>query len=85
MGAVTALQFTPMLLFTLHGGRSADRYDKRRLLVLCNIASGGCALILGVLVLSGAVRLRDRPGHGAQRGELCPGRRRRRGAVRDSN
>ncbi|MFF6773359.1 MFS transporter [Streptomyces sp. NPDC012637] len=55
LGTVTALQFTPMLLLTLYGGRLADRHDKRRLLVGCNLASALCALALLVLVVRGAV------------------------------
>ncbi|MFF5448507.1 MFS transporter [Streptomyces sp. NPDC012888] len=57
LGTVTALQFAPLLLFTLHGGLLADRYDKRRLLVAANLAGGALALLLAVLVLSGQVRL----------------------------
>src|SRR6266496_3637594 len=34
LGIVTALQFGPTLLFSLWGGVLADRYDKRRLLML---------------------------------------------------
>ncbi|MFJ8660961.1 MFS transporter [Streptomyces sp. NPDC093795] len=57
LGAVTALQFTPMLLLTLYGGRLADRHDKRMLLTLANLAAGALALVLAVLVLTGTVRL----------------------------
>ncbi|MFF3863581.1 MFS transporter [Streptomyces sp. NPDC002209] len=57
LGTVTALQFTPILLLTLYGGLMADRYDKRRLLVAANVAAGGLALLLAVLVLAGEVRL----------------------------
>ncbi|WP_370468650.1 MFS transporter [Frankia sp. B2] len=57
LGLVTALQFTPMLLLTLYGGRLADRYDKRRLLTVANLASGLLALALSLLVLTGTVRL----------------------------
>ncbi|MDT3396545.1 MFS transporter [Streptomyces sp. B1866] len=57
LGVVTAAQFTPLLLLTLYGGRLADRYDKRVLLVLANLASGVLALGLAVLVLCDAVRL----------------------------
>ena len=57
LGAVTALQFAPMLLLTLYGGRLADRYDKRLLLTLCNLVSGAYALALAVLVLAGALEL----------------------------
>lgn len=57
LGLVTALQFAPILLLTLYAGRLADRYDKRRLLVLANIAAGLLALLLGLLLLSGGERL----------------------------
>ncbi|WP_462188708.1 MFS transporter, partial [Frankia sp. CcWB2] len=57
LGLVTALQFTPMLLLTLYGGKLADRYDKRRLLTVANLASGLLALALSLLVLAGTVRL----------------------------
>jgi MFS family permease len=32
LGLVTALQFTPVLLLTLYGGKLADRFDKQKLL-----------------------------------------------------
>ncbi|MFF3378932.1 MFS transporter [Streptomyces sp. NPDC002680] len=51
LGAVTALQFTPMLLLTLYGGRLADRHDKRMLLTVCNLVSAVAALLLALLVL----------------------------------
>ncbi|MFF7648089.1 MFS transporter [Streptomyces canus] len=57
LGLVTALQFTPLLLLTLHAGGLADRHDKRRLLMAANLASGVLALLLGVLVLSGRAGL----------------------------
>ncbi|MFF3325825.1 MFS transporter [Streptomyces sp. NPDC002889] len=57
LATVTALQFTPMLLFTLYGGRLADRYDKRTLLIGANAVSGLLALLLAVLVLGGTARL----------------------------
>ncbi|WP_222724138.1 MFS transporter [Streptomyces sp. OR43] len=53
LGTVTALQFTPMLLLTLHGGRLADRYDKRVLLLAANLLSGLLALLLATSVLTG--------------------------------
>jgi MFS family permease len=56
LGAVTALQFAPLLLTPLGGGL-ADRYDKRALLVLANAASGVLALGFGALVWGGSVRL----------------------------
>jgi MFS family permease len=57
LGMVTALQFTPLLLLTLYGGRLADRYDKRALLVGANLVSGALALLLALLALTGTVRL----------------------------
>ncbi|MGW2014272.1 MFS transporter [Streptomyces sp. NPDC001927] len=57
LGTVTALQFAPMLLLTLYGGRLADRYDKRALLTGANLVSGLLALALAVLVLTGTAGL----------------------------
>ncbi len=57
LGLVTAIQFAPFLIFTLHGGLLADRVDKRLLLVLTNTFGGLSALVLGVLVVSGKVEL----------------------------
>ncbi|MFJ2396955.1 MFS transporter [Streptomyces sp. NPDC087843] len=57
LGVVTALQFSPLLLFTLYGGRLADRHDKRLLLTLATRASGFLAPALAVLVLTGSVQL----------------------------
>ncbi|MET7394667.1 MFS transporter [Dactylosporangium sp. NPDC005572] len=57
LGVVTALQFTPVLLLTLYGGQLADRYDKRRLLLIANGAGALVATLLGVLVVSGVVTL----------------------------
>lgn len=57
LGLVTALQFTPLLLLTLYGGRLADRYDKRTLLVGANLVSGVLALLLALAALTGTVRL----------------------------
>lgn len=57
LGVVTALQFTPLLLLTLYGGRLADRHDKRLLLTIANTVSGALALVLALVVLSGAAQL----------------------------
>lgn len=57
LGLVTALQFTPMLLLTLYGGRLADRHDKRLLLTGANLVAGLLALTLALLVFAGWVRL----------------------------
>ena len=57
LGVASALQFTPTLLFSLWGGVLADRYDKRRLLLLTQSGMGFCALALGVLDVSALARL----------------------------
>ncbi|MEV3853816.1 MFS transporter [Streptomyces sp. NPDC050095] len=57
LGTVTALQFAPLLLFTLYGGRLADRHDKRALLTAANLVSGALALVLALLVLADAAGL----------------------------
>lgn len=57
LGLVIALQFAPTALLGLWGGVLADRYDKRRLLVLAQLAIGMQALVLGLLDVSGTVAL----------------------------
>lgn len=57
LGFVTALQFTPVLLLTLYGGKLADRFDKQRLLIMCNAVFAVIALGLGTLVATDLVQL----------------------------
>jgi MFS family permease len=57
LGITTGLQFLPMLLFSLWGGAIADRYSKRRVLMVTQAVMGSLALILGVLALTGAVKI----------------------------
>ncbi len=57
LGITTGLQFLPMLLFSLWGGVIADRYGKRRILMATQSIMGALALILGILALTGAVRI----------------------------
>jgi MFS family permease len=57
LGLVLALQFGPTLLFSLWGGVLADRYDKRRLLIVTQALMAAQALVLGLLVVGGAVQL----------------------------
>jgi len=52
-----AMQSVPVLLFGMWGGLLIDRFDKRRLLVWAQVASGLLALTLGLLTLAGAVQL----------------------------
>lgn len=55
LGLVTGLQFLPALFLSMQGGAIADRFDKRKVLVLTNLAGGIFALILGLLALFGTV------------------------------
>jgi len=57
LGVVSALQFLPMLVFGAWGGALADRVDKRRVLMLTQAVMGFLALALGVVTLTGSVRL----------------------------
>ena len=57
LGLVTALQFTPVLFLSLHGGALADRLDKQKVLIGTNIAGGLSAGILGFLVTTHHVKL----------------------------
>jgi MFS family permease len=57
VGITTGLQFLPMLLFAPYGGLLADRISKRRLLMATQLTMGLLALGLGLLVISGDVRL----------------------------
>jgi MFS family permease len=57
LGLVTAVQFAPVLFFSLHGGKFADRFDKRKVLVLTNIMGGAASLGLGILVMTDLIAL----------------------------
>jgi MFS family permease len=57
LGITTALQFAPTLLFSFYGGVLADRYDKRRVLMLTQAVMGVLALGLGLLVAADAIVL----------------------------
>jgi MFS family permease len=52
-----ALQTLPVLLLAPYGGVVADRVDKRRLVIILQIAMGLQALVLGLLTVTGAVTL----------------------------
>lgn len=57
LGVAAALQFGPTLLLSLWAGGLADSYDKRRLLFGIQCGLGACALVLGLLDVTGAVTL----------------------------
>jgi MFS family permease len=57
LGIAAALQFGPILLFSLWAGVLADRLDKRKLLLASQVALGLCAVVLGLLDVTNTVDL----------------------------
>ncbi len=57
LGVVVALQTLPLLLLAPYGGVIADRLDKRKLMIALQAVMGAQALILGVLSVTGSVRV----------------------------
>jgi MFS family permease len=57
VGITTALQFLPTLLFGLYGGVIADRFPKRKILLVTQSAMGTGAAILAVLALTGQIQV----------------------------
>jgi MFS family permease len=57
LGGVVALQTLPVLLLAPYGGVIADRVDKRKLMIALQSIMGLQALALGVLTVTGAVRV----------------------------
>ncbi|GAA3460026.1 MFS transporter [Saccharothrix longispora] len=57
LGIAAALQFAPTLLLSLWAGVLADRLDKRKLLLVLETGLGLCALVLGLLDVTGVAEL----------------------------
>lgn len=57
LGLVGALQFLPVLLFTLFGGVLADRWPKRTVLLVTQSSAMIEAMILWILVATGTVQI----------------------------
>lgn len=57
LGAITGLQFLPILLFSAYFGSLVDRYDKRQLLMVTQLLAFLVAATQAVLVITGLVRL----------------------------
>jgi len=57
LGLVVATQTLPVLVLGAYGGVIADRVEKRRLMVILQTMMGIQALILGVLTLTGLIRI----------------------------
>ncbi len=56
-GVTVGLQFLPLLLFAMVGGIIADRFDKRRVLVVTQSVALALAVVMGVLVATGVIEL----------------------------
>ena len=56
LGLVSALQWLPVLFFSLVGGVTADRVSKRGLLVVTQTLQMLQAFVLGALIVTGAIR-----------------------------
>jgi MFS family permease len=57
LGITTGLQFLPTLLFSAVAGVVADRFPRRNILVVTQIAMGIAAAALGVLALANSVQV----------------------------
>ena len=57
LGLVTAIQFAPVLFFSLQGGAMADRIDKRILLIWTNVLAAIACYALGILVVTHVIKL----------------------------
>ena len=57
LGIVTALQFLPTLFFSISGGKIADSFNKRKVLMLTNLVAGLSALSVGILVLLDQIKI----------------------------
>jgi MFS family permease len=55
LGVVAALQFLPILLFSVWAGALADRYRKRTMLIASQSTMGVLAAALGLLTVTGTV------------------------------
>ena len=57
LGLTTAARYAPILLLSPYAGLLIDRFNKRRVLLVTQVGLGGVALLFGLVVLSGEVRL----------------------------
>lgn len=53
LGVLTAVQFLPSFIFSLLGGRLADKYNKAYILTLLTFCMGSLAFITGSLIFNG--------------------------------
>ena len=55
LGLVGLVQFAPALLLVLITGTVSDRFNRRVIVAVCTVAEAGCAAVLVLLTLSGAI------------------------------
>ena len=87
LGLVGLVQFVPTVVLTLVVGQVADRYDRRRVVVVCHVAEAGAAAglalgslggwltrdgILALVALVGAARAFENPARAALVPRLVP-------------
>jgi MFS family permease len=57
LGLVTFASSIPMIVLTMFGGVIADRFDKRRILLVAQVAQAGLAIGLGWLIARGHIQI----------------------------
>jgi nitrate/nitrite transporter NarK len=57
LGIVSAFQFLPVLFLAPYGGVIADRFSKRKILLFTQSIAAILALILGILVITGNIKI----------------------------
>lgn len=57
LGTITGLQFLPILLLSAYAGGIADRFDRRKLMMVTQTLLGLVALVQAALVITGTVQL----------------------------
>ena len=57
MGLVGALQLAPIFVFTLLGGVASDRFDRRKVILVSEVARGAAAGAAGLLAVTGELEL----------------------------
>ena len=58
LGLVGLAQFLPMLVFTLPAGHVADRYDRRRVVQICQLTEAASMAVLAFASFTGHDQLR---------------------------
>lgn len=57
LGVATAMQFIPIVVLGSHAGVLVDRWNRRRLVLVAQLAAGALAAVMGLLGLVGEIRI----------------------------